>query len=93
MIKVVCKCGKELTETGGLLLSPPDADGRVIKTHLCRECYANFPPTKPEKYAVKDGLCTKCGKQPAEWDFDDDSFCQVCFEDYCSLEYYKVFGW
>ena len=32
-----------------------------------------------------DKLCTKCGKTPYEWDFDDEKFCQLCFEDYCSL--------
>jgi uncharacterized protein (UPF0261 family) len=36
MISPVCMvCEQELTESGGILLGPPEADGRVQKTHLC----------------------------------------------------------
>ncbi|MCX6717922.1 MAG: hypothetical protein NTU76_04610 [Candidatus Taylorbacteria bacterium] len=39
-IKPKCdKCNKELEEFGGILLSPPDNDRRVIKYHLCINCY------------------------------------------------------
>jgi hypothetical protein len=39
-IKPKCdKCGEELKEFGGILLSPPDIDRRVIKYHLCKNCY------------------------------------------------------
>ena len=38
-------------------------------------------------------LCTRCGKVEAEWDFGDEKYCQLCWEDYCSEEYYKYFGW
>lgn len=34
-----CKCNKELTEYGGLLISPPDNDGKVDKKHICVKCY------------------------------------------------------
>jgi len=33
------KCQQELTEFGGILLSPPDHEARVTKYHLCVECY------------------------------------------------------
>jgi hypothetical protein len=39
-IKPTCdKCGKELKEFGGILLSPPDNDRKVSKYHLCKDCY------------------------------------------------------
>ncbi|MFH0928799.1 MAG: hypothetical protein V1818_00395 [Candidatus Aenigmatarchaeota archaeon] len=37
-IKPICdKCGDELKEFGGILLSPPD-DDMVKKWHLCKSC-------------------------------------------------------
>jgi hypothetical protein len=33
------KCGNELTEFGGILLSPPNDQNQVTKYHLCIECY------------------------------------------------------
>lgn len=45
-ITPICsKCGTELTEFGGLLFSPPDADGRSKKWHLCRTCYDEVAAT------------------------------------------------
>jgi len=42
-IKPVCdKCKKELKDFGGILLSPPDKDGKVKKFHLCNKCYKNI---------------------------------------------------
>jgi hypothetical protein len=39
-IKPKCdRCKKELTEFGGILLSPPDKKGRVSKFHLCKKCF------------------------------------------------------
>lgn len=39
-IKPKCdKCNKELDEFGGILLSPPDIKNRVIKYHLCLNCF------------------------------------------------------
>lgn len=39
-IKPVCdKCGNELEDFGGILLSPPDENSRVDKLHLCKTCY------------------------------------------------------
>ena len=47
-IKPECRrCTKELLGFGGLLFSPPEHDspnggatiGRVLKSHLCSECY------------------------------------------------------
>jgi hypothetical protein len=39
-IKLICdKCKQELSDFGGILLSPPDKDGMVKKWHLCKECY------------------------------------------------------
>ena len=40
MIKPLCdKCGNELTEFGGILLSPPNTNNMVVKYHLCVDCY------------------------------------------------------
>lgn len=33
------KCKEELVEFGGILLSPPDSDDKVLKTHICKSCY------------------------------------------------------
>jgi hypothetical protein len=33
------KCRNELNEFGGILLSPPDADNKVRKFHICKKCY------------------------------------------------------
>jgi DNA-directed RNA polymerase subunit RPC12/RpoP len=45
-IKPVCdKCGKELTEFGAILLSPPDQENNVKKLHLCKECYHKIVAT------------------------------------------------
>lgn len=33
------KCGKELIEFGGILLSPPNKNSTVQKMHLCKNCY------------------------------------------------------
>lgn len=44
-IKPLCdKCRSELKDFGGILLSPPDKEGKVKKFHICVECY-----TKMEK--------------------------------------------
>ncbi len=41
-IKPKCdKCGKELKEFGGILLSPPKGND-VKKFHLCRKCYGEI---------------------------------------------------
>lgn len=36
------KCGKELSEFGGLAFSPPDDDGKVSKYHICRQCFSEM---------------------------------------------------
>lgn len=36
------KCGRALTEFGGILLSPPDARNQVTKFHLCTSCYSKL---------------------------------------------------
>jgi len=42
-IKPICdKCKQELKEFGGILLSPPDIDRRVLKSHLCKNCYSKI---------------------------------------------------
>jgi len=35
-------CLKELREPGALLFSPPAADNRVVKQHMCCDCYRNL---------------------------------------------------
>ncbi len=32
-------CGKELTDFGAIVLSPPDEHGAVDKFHVCQACY------------------------------------------------------
>lgn len=40
-IKPTCdKCGEELKDFGGILLSPPNEKSEVKKYHLCKACYA-----------------------------------------------------
>jgi|GEM_PF-1113961 len=40
-IKPKCdKCQNELLDFGGILLSPPSMDSKVVKYHLCQECCA-----------------------------------------------------
>jgi len=36
------RCDKEIEEPGALLFSPPDKDGKTIKTHFCVPCYKNI---------------------------------------------------
>jgi len=39
-IKPKCdRCKEELEEFGAILLSPPDAESKVKKFHLCKKCY------------------------------------------------------
>lgn len=39
MIKPICdRCGKELEDFGGILLSPPEGR-KVSKFHMCKACY------------------------------------------------------
>jgi len=39
-IKPKCDmCKKELSDFGGILLSPPDKKEKVRKFHLCKQCY------------------------------------------------------
>jgi len=42
-IKPICdKCGLELTDFGAILFSPPDAQSKVLKLHVCKPCYAEL---------------------------------------------------
>lgn len=42
------KCGKELVEFGAILLSPPDTESKVIKSHLCKLCYTDLKMPDPK---------------------------------------------
>jgi len=47
MIKPICdRCGKELKEFGALLFSPLDKHDRVMKYHICKECFWQLPFVK-----------------------------------------------
>ena len=35
-------------------------------------------------------ICTKCHKEAAEWDFKDEQFCQMCFEEWCNDEFWQA---
>jgi hypothetical protein len=39
------KCQQELQDFGGILLSPPDGESKVIKYHLCKDCYKEIEDT------------------------------------------------
>ena len=40
MISPKCDfCDEELVEFGGILLSPPNLDNKVLKEHRCKKCY------------------------------------------------------
>ncbi len=42
MINPICDlCKEELNRYGALLFSPPE-DKKVIKTHICKECYCKL---------------------------------------------------
>lgn len=42
-IRPTCdKCNEELKEFGGILLSPPNREGKVRKFHLCVACYTDL---------------------------------------------------
>ena len=50
MIKpICCICGNELTEFGGILLSPPDGGSNriqlTLKRHICNQCYEKILET------------------------------------------------
>jgi hypothetical protein len=54
MIKPNCFiCKEELEEFGGILLSPPDHDGKVEKKHICIKCYGK---EFMEKYNIFDNI-------------------------------------
>lgn len=36
------KCGEELRDFGGILLSPPNDGDMVKKYHICKVCYEKF---------------------------------------------------
>lgn len=38
---------------------------------------------------MPETLCTKCHKEPAEWDMYEGNLCQMCFEEMCNEAYYK----
>ncbi len=39
-IKPVCSvCKNELEDFGAILLGPPDKNDRVVKYHICKDCY------------------------------------------------------
>ena len=43
-LSITCDfCHTQLTELGGILISPPDENGMVRKEHLCRNCFKTKP--------------------------------------------------
>ena len=38
-------------------------------------------------------ICTRCGKELAEWHFGDDHYCQMCWEAHCSEEWWRLNVW
>ncbi len=33
------KCQKQLNDFGAILFSPPDTKSKVLKFHICKDCY------------------------------------------------------
>jgi len=33
-------------------------------------------------------ICTRCGKELAEWHFGDEHYCQECWEAYCDEQWW-----
>jgi hypothetical protein len=50
------KCGRELTEFGAILLSPPDDEENVKKRHICKSCYEKIEKElmQQERYKKQD---------------------------------------
>jgi len=66
MINPICeKCGCELKDFGAILLSPPDAFGRVVKYHICKKCFFDFEdliaakPAKEEYDSSEQRIITR----------------------------------
>ena len=38
-------------------------------------------------------ICTKCGNEQAEWDFDDEQLCHDCWEQKCSDMFWDLNVW
>ena len=73
MLSIRCAlCRAELSEPGGLLLSPPDENQLVRKLHLCPgedgcqkkvETYIAVQRMQMAKQEAKWGRCRQCGDQ------------------------------
>jgi len=35
-------------------------------------------------------LCTECHEEPAEWDFGEDAYCQMCWEAECDRTWWEM---
>jgi hypothetical protein len=52
-LKPMCDmCAKELKQYGAILLSPPDKKSKVIKYHICPDCYKEI--VKKNTISVKN---------------------------------------
>ena len=43
-----------------------------------------------EKNREQRMICTKCHKNKATWDFKDEHYCQMCFEEWCNDEFWNA---
>jgi hypothetical protein len=60
MLKFKCySCGSNIDKPGALLFSPPDSDKMVLKTHICRVCYATLMKMSLVKKKLKKILDKK----------------------------------
>lgn len=62
--KVTHKCENELTDFGGILLSPPNENNEVKKIHICKICY-NFLIEFKEKEFIAEAV-RKIGGEPSD---------------------------
>jgi len=53
------RCGRELSDFGAVLLSPPDKKGTVRKFHICRDCYLLFSKELKKDATAASNLATE----------------------------------
>jgi len=42
---------------------------------------------------AKTMICTRCGREKAEWHFNEEHYCQLCWEAHCSEEWWALGVW
>lgn len=78
MIEPKCdNCGDELKEFGGILLSPPDKENKVVKDHLCITCYETIKNNFDLVDVSEPKLTCKCGEKTHDL---NNGLCYPCWD-------------